>query len=225
MTPVPGPNSCVSSKLALVADRVPALVHNRAMSPSRSKDAKALLLEFRERAVVSPSLPAREDWLARIDTILKALEVQTAQIGRLRQDVEEAEHNRDAANLARMRVFGQLNTLHKTLAAATPNFAGDCDGEAQHVAQRRIQWLVVSGGTDPAVAHAARVAEMEAPMPGQAVLEAVIAGERKFNKAQLEFTLAEAMVLTGWEMTPIELMEKGHVWLAELILKNHAPEA
>ena len=169
MTPVPGPNSCVSSKLALVADHMPELVHNRAMSPSRNKDAKALLLEFRERAVVSPSLPAREDWLARIDTILKALEVQTAQIGRLRQDVEEAEHNRDAANLARMRVFGQLNTLHKTLAAATPNFAGDSDGEAQHVAQRRIQWLVESGGTDPAIAQAARKAEMEAPMPGQAV--------------------------------------------------------
>jgi hypothetical protein len=66
---------------------------------------------------------------------------------------------------------------------------------------------------------------MEAPMPGQAVLEAVIAGERKFNKAQLEFSVSEAMVLTNWEMTPLELMEKGHVWLAELILKNHSSSA
>jgi hypothetical protein len=195
------------------------------MSPSRAKDAKTLLLEFRERVVVAPALPAREDWLARIDGILKALDVQKSLIERLRQDVEEAEHNRDAANLARMRVFGQLNTLHKTLAAATPNFAGDAAGEPQHVAQRRIQWLVESGGTDPAIALAARQAEMEAPMPGQAVLEAVIAGERKFNKAQLEFSVSEAMVLTNWEMTPLELMEKGHVWLAELILKNHSSSA
>jgi hypothetical protein len=195
------------------------------MSPSRAKDAKTLLLEFRERVVVAPALPAREDWLARIDGILKALDVQKSLIERLRQDVEEAEHNRDAANLARMRVFGQLNTLHKTLAAATPNFAGDAAGEPQHVAQRRIQWLVESGGTDPVIALAARQAEMEAPMPGQAVLEAVIAGERKFNKAQLEFSVSEAMVLTNWEMTPLELMEKGHVWLAELILKNHSSSA
>ena len=201
------------------------MVHNPGMSPSRSKDPRSLLLEFRERVVISPSLPAREDWLARIDTILKSLDVQNALISRLRQDVEEAEHKHDAANLARMRVFGQLNTLHKTLAAATPNFSGDATGEPQHVAQRRIQWLVESGGTDPAIANAARQAEMEAPMPGQAVLEAVIAGERKFNKGQLEFSLAEAMVLTNWEMTPIELMEKGEVWLAELILKNHSPDA
>jgi hypothetical protein len=33
------------------------------------------------------------------------------------------------------------------------------------------------------------------------------------------------MVLTNWEMTPLELMEKGHVWLAELILKNHTHPA
>ena len=51
----------------------------------------------------------------------KALEAQASQIARLRQDIEDAEHTRDAANLARMRVFGQLNTLHKTLTAATPS--------------------------------------------------------------------------------------------------------
>jgi hypothetical protein len=63
---------------------------------------------------------------------------------------------------------------------------------------------------------------MEAPMPGRAVLEAVIAGERKFTKQQLEFSIAEAMVLTGWQQTPLELMEQGEAWLAELILKNQA---
>ena len=40
--------------------------------------------------------------------------------------------------------------------------------------------------------------------------------------AQLEFTIAEAMVLTGWAQTPLELMEQGEAWLAELILKNQA---
>jgi hypothetical protein len=187
-------------------------------------DPKSLLAELRTRVAIAPSLPAREDWLARIDAIAKALDAQAAQIGRLRQDIEDAEHTRDAANLARMRVFGQLNTLHKTLAAATPDFDGDTAAEAQHVAQRRIEWLVThrGAGDDPAAVQAARDAEMEAPMPGQAVLEAVIAGERRFTKAQLEFSLSEAIVLTNWEMTPLELMEKGEPWIASLILKNHA---
>ena len=185
------------------------------------KDARTLLADFRARVVIAPALAAREDWLNRIDAIAKALDAQAAQIARLRQDVEEAEHTRDAANLARMRVFGQLNTLHKTLAAATPDFEGETGGEVQHVALRRIEWLASRGGTDPNAALAAKEAEMQAPMPGQAVLEAVIAGERRFTKAQLEFSVSEAIVLTGWEMTPIEIIEKGEPWLAELILRNH----
>ena len=52
------------------------------------------------------------------------------------------------------------------------------------------------------------------------VLEAVIAGKRQFTKEQLEFTISEAMVLSGWELTPLELMAKGEVWLARQVLKN-----
>ena len=61
---------------------------------------------------------------------------------------------------------------------------------------------------------------MEAPMPSREVLEAVVAGKRQFNKAQLEFTVGEVMVLTGWEMTPIELIEKGEPWLAKKVLDH-----
>ena len=189
------------------------------------KDPRTLLADFRSRVVIAPALTAREDWLSRIDAIAKALEAQASKIDRLRQDIEDAEHTRDAANLARMRVFGQLNTLHKTLTAATPNYEGEKDGEPQHIALRRIEWLASRGGTDPHAALAAKEAEMEAPIPGQAVLEAVIAGERRFTKGQLEFSVAEAMVLTNWELTPLEIMEKGEPWLAGLILKNHAAPA
>jgi hypothetical protein len=52
------------------------------------------------------------------------------------------------------------------------------------------------------------------------VLEAVLTGQRKFNKAQLEFTIGEVMVLTGWQMTPVELIEKGEVWMAQTVLEN-----
>ena len=189
------------------------------------KDPRKLLADFRGRVVIAPTLPAREDWLSRIDATATALEAQASRLAGLCQDVEDAEHARDAANLARMRVFGQLNTLHKTLTAATPTFAGDRDGEAQHVALRRIEWLATQGGSDPSAVLAAKEAEMDAPMPGQAVLEAVIAGERSFTKPQLEFSVTEAIVLTGWELTPLEILAKGEPWLADLILRNHSAPA
>lgn len=182
-------------------------------------DPRAHLESLRE-AIVAASPAQAAQWLLLLDKLEKDLGTLSAQRDRLRQDVEDAEHARDAANLARMKVMGQLNTLQKTLAAAVPEVASSKD--AQSDAQRRVEWLLKNGGTDPAAAEAAKTAEMEAPMPGRAVLEAVIAGERKFTKAQLEFTIAEAMVLTGWQMTPLELTQKGEPWLADLILQNQS---
>jgi hypothetical protein len=184
-------------------------------------DPRTLIEDLRKCSVEAPTLQAREAWLEKINFLAKALESQAARLERLRQDVEAAERERDAASLARMRVLGQLNTLQKTLTAASPDFQPDKDDDAQHIAMRRIEWLAKRGGSDPAAALAAQAAEMEAEIPGQAVLEAVIAGTRHFTKAQLEFSVSEAIVLMGWEMTPVEIMAKGQPWLAELILKNH----
>jgi len=62
-------------------------------------------------------------------------------------------------------------------------------------------------------------------MPSRSVFEAVIAGKRKFTKEQLEFAVGETMVLTGWQMTPLELIEQGEVWLAEQVLAQAQAEA
>ncbi len=184
-------------------------------------DPRAQLQDLRSRIEAAPALPERVVWLGLVDAALAALPAAAAhspELERLRQDVEDAEHARDAANLQRMKVAGQLNTLHKSLAAAAPEVAAGKD--AQSDALRRIEHLATHGAAAPGAALAAKAAEMDAPMPSRAVLEAVIAGERKFSKAQLEFTIAEAMVLTGWAQTPLELMAEGEPWLAALILKN-----
>ena len=188
-------------------------------------DLRAALLELRGR--LADAMPPRREDVQRLDEIVKLLDAQVSQLARVRQDVADAEHARDAANLARMRVVGQLNTLHKTIRAATPGYDEPPASEAQHQALRRIEWLMDSRGIDPKAAIAAREAEMEAPIPGLAVLQAVMAGARSFSKDQLEFSVAEAMVLTGWEMTPIELLAKGEPWLARLIADNHesAPDS
>ncbi|GAB2666620.1 hypothetical protein [Arenimonas aestuarii] len=182
-------------------------------------DPRAQLNALRE-AIVAGSPAQAAQLLMLLDTLDKDMATLSAQRDRLRQDVEDAEHARDAANLARMKVMGQLNTLQKILAAAVPEVPSGKDPQSD--AQRRVEWLLKNGGTDPSAAEAAKSAEMEAPMPGRAVLEAVIAGERKFTKAQLEFSIAEAMVLTGWQMTPLELTQKGEPWLADLILQNQS---
>ncbi len=162
-----------------------------------------------------PALLAKADWAPRFEQALKLLQSAEAAKTQQLQDVEDAEHARDAANLARMKVMGQLNTLHKSLAAALPDITHH---DPQAEALLRIEWLLKHGTGDPAAAAAAKAAEMEAPMPSREVLEAVVAGKRKFNKEQLEFTIGEVMVLTFWEMTPIELMEKGEPWLAQQVL-------
>jgi len=188
-------------------------------------DPRAQLQTLRTLIEAAPALPERGDWLSRIDAVLQDWPQagNLAQLDRLRQDIEDAEHARDAANLQRMKVAGQLNTLHKSLAAAAPDVPAGKDAQTDALA--RVAWLASHGGSDPHAAEAAKAAEMDAPMPGRAVLEAVIAGERKFTKAQLEFTIAEAMVLTGWAQTPLELMEQGEPWLAELVLKNQTDAA
>ena len=195
-------------------------------------DPRAPLLVLRAAIAAAPALPERADWLARIDDAIGALPAVhapggatpsapgAAELERLRQDVEDAEHARDAANLQRMKVAGQLGTLHKSLAAAAPDVSSGKD--AQSDALRRIEWLAQHGGGGDDSAEAVKAAEMDAPMPSRAVLEAVAAGERKFTRPQLEFSIAEAMVLTGWAQTPLELTEKGEPWIATLILGNHA---
>lgn len=176
------------------------------------------LLEDSYAAIRSdPALMAKSDWAIRFVQAIKQLQSAEATRAQQLQDVEDAEHARDAANLARMKIMGQLNTLHKSLAAALPEITHH---DPQQAAILRIEWLLKNGGADPSAAAAAKAAEMEAPMPSREVLEAVVAGKRQFNKAQLEFTVGEVMVLTGWEMTPIELIEKGEPWLAQKVLDH-----
>jgi hypothetical protein len=184
-----------------------------------------LIEQLRAAILASAGETGRVAWLKQLDRLTVVLQAEDARVIRLRQDVENAERDRDAEKLLRMRVQGQLNTLHKTIEAATPSFEGEDDGEPQHVALRRVEWLAQRAGTDPAAMAAAREEELNAPMPGQTVLEAVLAGERQFTKAQLEFSLSEAMVLCGWELTPLEIMQKGEPWLAKLLLDHHSPPA
>ena len=145
-----------------------------------------------------------------------------AEIERLRQDLEAAESAAGAAKLARMKATAQLSTVCKTLAAAAPHVPET--GDAQATALARIEALARGrGATAGAVASAvAGPADPDAVPPPAFVLEMVKAGERSFNKAQREFAVAEAMIVTGWQYTPVELLDRGERWLAGLLLQPDA---
>lgn len=149
-----------------------------------------------------------------------------AEIERLRQDLEAAESTAGAAKLARMKATGQLNTVCKALAAAVPHV--EESGDAQTTALARVAALVAGQGMGATVgagasaAGVAAAADAEAVPPPDFVLERVKTGERAFTKAQREFAVAEAMIVTGWQYTPVELLERGEAWLATLLLNPEA---
>ena len=50
-------------------------------------------------------------------------------------------------------------------------------------------------------------------------LAAAAAGAATFTREQREWCVGEAMVLTGFQFTPVELLEKGDSHIAKLILQ------
>jgi hypothetical protein len=108
------------------------------------------------------------------------------------------------------------------LAAAAPHV--EETGDAQATALARVEALVKGQGANlGSVAEVmAGAADPEAVPPPAFVLEMVKAGERSFNKPQREFAVAEAMIVTGWQYTPVELLERGESWLAGLLLNPDA---
>ena len=65
---------------------------------------------------------------------------------------------------------------------------------------------------------AKRAPEPQDTVPTQQLLEAAAAGAAAFTKEQREWCVGEAMVLTGFQFTPVELIEKGDAAMAKIIV-------
>ncbi len=147
----------------------------------------------------------------------------------LEKQVEEKERERErlASRLEqsqeRQRILqGQLDELHKALAAALPEGTGR-DAHAQ--ALNRLELLrerleARAHGAGGAAAAAAAAVREDAGVPSRQRLEKVADGDATFTKEQRDWVLGEALNLTGWEFTPVELIEKGDQWLAVLLLER-----
>jgi hypothetical protein len=146
----------------------------------------------------------------------KELLMLQAQSEESARDRERMERRLEEAQERQKQAQGQLDTLQKALAAAMPEGHGR---DAQQQAEHRLEALIARASSPGAVARA-----LEGPAPTREKLEQIADGDGSFTREQRDWVIGEALGLTGWAHTPVELIEKGDVWLAALVLDQGSPE-
>lgn len=138
-----------------------------------------------------------------------------ANVAGLRQHQLELEAQQKALEAER-------DTLLGALATAVPQLKDG--GDRIGVALARIDCLKAQAAKAAPVVTVGTVAEEETRIPSEELLSLIAAGGRQFTQAQREWCVGEAMVLSGFQYTPMELIEQGDASIAKIITgarKNH----
>lgn len=208
-----------------------ALQDGAAGSTGKSASSQQVALAWQTAArslkVSHPDIYARLN-----DRVMALLDVRTlsepteellrleAQVEKLRSDArwnqQELERLEAKAETAR----GQLDELYQALGEAVPEIEGEPD--PHRLAIRRLQQLVLRSKRTGGISVGAVSLGNSGPMPTREAATEVAAGNRKFTSEERDWTVGEALGLTGWELTPVELIEKGDAWLARLLLDKGA---
>lgn len=120
------------------------------------------------------------------------------------------------------RVAGELAGLRTALATAVP-LADTLGGSESELAQQRLQLLLQAVSQGGGLARPAPASSREDHVPERATLQAVAAGQRALTSTEREWCIGEAMVLTGFQRTPVQLLENGDAALAQLVLDGAPP--
>lgn len=141
-----------------------------------------------------------------------------AEIKRLHEELGSLRTRLNEVVLRLGQAQGSLDALREALREAAADLPdADRHRDPQALALACIDWL---RQRSPEPEHAAEPVAEEGPAPSEKVLRAVAAGQREFTPVQREWVIGEALGITGWSMTPLELLEKGDVWLARTILER-----
>lgn len=114
----------------------------------------------------------------------------------------------------------ELASLRQTLADAVPKLDGNMP--AAEAARVRLRMLVESatrGGGLPK----ARVTEPGGAMLARDALQDVAEGRRALTRDERDWCIGEAMVLSGFQRSPAQLLADGEAALARLILDTPSP--
>jgi len=193
---------------------------------SQTSQQVALAWQTVARTLKHSNLDIYEELNARVMTLLgertlyeptEELLVVTKQLDELTRERERINHRMSQAKERQRAAQIQLAELHTALAAAVPECA-ERDVQAQALA--RLSILVAQASTPAASVEAKARTEREGPAPSRTVLGRIAGGGSSFSKEQRDWVIGETLGLTGWEYTPLELIEKGDQWLAALLLEK-----
>lgn len=148
-----------------------------------------------------------------VDPATEILQLQ-AEVQALKQQAEQSAQQLRQIELER-------DTLLAALAEAAPDLIGPPGGDRLAVALAQIEQLRSHGPSRPSggsAGTAASRAPAEPSTPTPDILQAVAAGRRSFSDDQRNWAVGEGMVLSGFQYTPVELLEMGDQKLAALIL-------
>lgn len=131
-----------------------------------------------------------------------------ANVAGLRQHQLELEAQQKA-------IEAERDTLLGALATAVPQLKDG--GDRIGVALARIDCLKAQAAKAAPVVTVGTVAEEETRIPSEDLMSLIAAGGRQFTQAQREWCVGEAMVLSGFQYTPMELIEQGDANIAKII--------
>lgn len=151
--------------------------------------------------------------MARLET--RTMVDQVTELRQLEQALTQAQTQLQSGEQSRKTLETERDALLGALASAVPELRDGGDRVA--VALARIDWLKAQRAKTAAREPVKTAAEPEAPVPNAEVLAAVAAGARKFTDLQREWSIGEAMVLSGFRLTPMELIEQGDAQIARII--------
>lgn len=148
-----------------------------------------------------------------VDPGLEILELEQ-KIAVLRSEIATKEKAAQGLMMERDAVLGALATKVPALKDG---------GDRLGVALARIDWLAAEAekGATGSPSHSVTGKRMPEPhdtVPTPELLAAAAAGAATFNKEQREWSIGEAMVVTGFQFTPVELIAKGDAAVAQMIL-------
>jgi hypothetical protein len=184
-----------------------------------SQVALAWQTASRDLKFSDPAIHARlSDKVMRL-LAAKTLVDPTTELLQLEQQVAAVQKQLAELDAAHKRVEAERDAVLGALATAVPALKDG--GDRLGVALARITWLQTEGAkaaTRTAAPGMTRTAEPVDPMPTPELLAAVAARAATLSKEQREWCVGEAMVVTGFQYTPVELIEKGDAAVAKMIL-------
>ena len=150
----------------------------------------------------------------------KTLVDPATEIVQLEKQVAELRQALDAQLRDQQAMATERDALLGSLANAVPKLKDG--GDRLAVALARVAWLKAEAEKATVAAPkpgATRAPEPQDTVPSPELLSAAAAGAATFTREQREWCVGEAMVLTGFQFTPVELLEKGDANIAKLILQ------